>query len=56
MSQEWIIRMVREQGLIAWLTHPVNRYEPGPAFLYYLQVNPIHTVLKYNKYYDFIDR
>ena len=26
------------------------------VFVYKIQVNPIHTVLKYGNYYDFMDR
>ena len=25
-------------------------------FVYKIQVNPIHTILKYGEYYDFMDR
>ena len=31
----------------------------GPTrkvFVYKIQVNPIHTILKYGNYYDFMDR
>ena len=26
------------------------------VFVYKIQVNPIHTILKYGEYYDFMDR
>ena len=26
------------------------------VFVYKIQVNPIHTILKYGDYYDFMDR
>ena len=28
----------------------------GKVFVYKIQVNPIHTILKYGDYYDFMDR
>ena len=28
----------------------------GKEFIYKIQVNPIHTILKYGNYYDFKDR
>ena len=28
----------------------------GKVFVYKIQVNPIHTIIKYGNYYDFMDR
>ena len=34
-----------------------SQYRPTrKVFVYKIQVNPIHTILKYGNYYDFMDR
>ena len=34
-----------------------SQYRPTwKVFVYKIQVNPIHTILKYGDYYDFMDR
>ena len=35
---------------------PIAASWTGGFFFYKIQVNPIHTILKYGDYYDFMDR
>ena len=41
----------------SWKTLSKSEWRPSRTmFVYKIQVNPIHTILKYCDYYDFMDR
>ena len=53
-SFRWTDRRMKVQADLYPLK---SQYQPTrKAFVYKIQVNPIHTNLKYGNYYDFVDR
>ena len=56
---EWLLNLKVTQPPIGLTILLKSQYCGGQlekVFVYKIQVNPIHTILKYGDYYDFIDR
>ena len=51
-----IIKLIRDLMVIYDLTKYGADWLQPQVFVYKIQVNPIHTILKYGIFYDFMDR